>query len=358
MGVAVLVLLLAGVVAYAWHRQTGAFDVVVEQARNLLRPARPLPRRVLPRRLLREAANTVTVGVSGTVLVPTRIEISVHPGDLESFEDALDWLARDIADTLRQRATEHGWVVPSGPEVVIIPDEERPLRSPRARGRLGALSPDDISTLKHKGPLALRPDAAPTAAAPPSAAAPRTVAAPPGSPPAGADDATRIEALAVPPAAPPADEPAPPPGPEAHPERHEATPPTGFMPPVTAAAAAASAAAAAQEHAEQQERAVFLQLMAVDGGDDLSAVVLASGRPIVLGRSRQADIQVKDRKASGRHCAFSLDPDDGTLTIEDLQSTNGTFVDGKRVEIATLRSGDTLVVGTSTWRVELDELTL
>jgi pSer/pThr/pTyr-binding forkhead associated (FHA) protein len=130
------------------------------------------------------------------------------------------------------------------------------------------------------------------------------------------------------------------------------------MAPVTAAAAAASAAAAADDESQQRERAVFLQLVAGNGGDDLSAVVLASGRPVVMGRSREADIQVKDRKASGRHCSFALDADDGTLQVEDLLSTNGTYVGGKRVEAAQLKPGDTLGVGTSTWRVELDELTL
>jgi pSer/pThr/pTyr-binding forkhead associated (FHA) protein len=130
------------------------------------------------------------------------------------------------------------------------------------------------------------------------------------------------------------------------------------MAPVTAAAAAASAAAAADDDAEQRERAVFLQLVATNGGGDLSAVVLATGRPVVLGRSREADIQVKDRKASGRHCSFALDPDDGTLHVEDLRSTNGTYVGGSRIDAGPLRAGDTLGVGTSTWRVELDELVL
>jgi hypothetical protein len=359
MGVVLLLLLLAGVAVYVWHRQTGALDGVVEQVRGRLRPARPLPRRVLPRRLLRLAAQTVTVGVSGTVLVPTRIEISVHPGDLESFEDALDWLSRDIADALRERAVENGWMVPSGPEVVIIPDEERPLRSPRARGRLGALSADDISTLKHKGPLVVKPDVPPTAAAPPTVA-PMA---------AGNDDETRVEpAVRAPVAAdPPAAAPSPAPAAAGKVEAGDSdgaaphrphTPPTGYMAPVTAAAAAASAAAAAADESQQRERAVFLQLVAANGGDDVSAVVLASGRPVVLGRSREADIQVKDRKASGRHCAFALDADDGTLHVEDLQSTNGTYVGGKRVEVVQLKPGDTLGVGTSTWRVELDELSL
>ena len=358
MGLVLLVLLLAAVAAYVWHRQTGGLDGVVEKGRGLatkLTPSRPMPRRVLPRRLLKIAEQTVTVGVSGTVLLPTRIEISVNPADLEPFDDALDWLSRDIAEELRQRAATNGWVVPSGPDVVIVPDEERPLRSPRARGRIGALTAEDVSTLKHKGPLVLRPDVAPTAAAP--AELPATALSP------TVGDATVV------PGAPPEPEPRPAPGPGApagtvaaggadQAPHHPHTPPTGYMAPVTAAAAAASAAASADDALQQGERAVYVHLQGGNGGDDLSAVVLASGRPVVLGRSREAHIQVKDRKASGRHCAFSLDKDDGTLHVADLKSTNGTYVGGKRVDEATLRPGDTLGVGTSTWRIEVDELTL
>jgi pSer/pThr/pTyr-binding forkhead associated (FHA) protein len=40
---------------------------------------------------------------------------------------------------------------------------------------------------------------------------------------------------------------------------------------------------------------------------------------------------------------------DGTLEVRDLESTNGTFVNGKRIERTRLKSGDRLGVG----RIEL-----
>jgi pSer/pThr/pTyr-binding forkhead associated (FHA) protein len=119
---------------------------------------------------------------------------------------------------------------------------------------------------------------------------------------------------------------------------------------------AATAAAAPGPPTQADVAGVYLRLVAVEGdGDrDLSAVVLAGNEPLVLGRSREAPLQVDDRQASARHCGFVLDPVDRELQVEDLGSTNGTFVDGRRVEHSTLAPGTTLRVGASTWRVEVE----
>ena len=44
------------------------------------------------------------------------------------------------------------------------------------------------------------------------------------------------------------------------------------------------------------------------------------------------------------HCRLTL-LSDGQLELRDLESTNGTFVNGKRVETARLASGDRIQVG-------------
>ena len=44
------------------------------------------------------------------------------------------------------------------------------------------------------------------------------------------------------------------------------------------------------------------------------------------------------------HCRLTADPSD-QLVVEDLGSTNGTIVNGKKVERVVLRVGDTLTVG-------------
>ncbi|NJC06643.1 hypothetical protein GGQ97_002436 [Sphingomonas kaistensis] len=68
-----------------------------------------------------------------------------------------------------------------------------------------------------------------------------------------------------------------------------------------------------------------------------------------IGRSPPADIILSDRRVSRAHCLVELDG--GALKITDLGSTNGTYVDGKRVEgSASLGVGSVLTVGTVTMR--------
>ena len=67
-----------------------------------------------------------------------------------------------------------------------------------------------------------------------------------------------------------------------------------------------------------------------------------SSRLVILGRSPEADVRLHDPGVSSRHAAIRLAR---TATIEDLGSTNGTFVDGRRVRTAELRDGAVIVLG-------------
>ncbi|MEW6636627.1 MAG: FHA domain-containing protein [Actinomycetota bacterium] len=71
-----------------------------------------------------------------------------------------------------------------------------------------------------------------------------------------------------------------------------------------------------------------------------------------LGRSSGSDIVLKsDDYASGRHARLSRHG--GLLYVEDLGSTNGTYVNGRKAVGATpLRNGDTVRIGTTTFRYE------
>lgn len=64
----------------------------------------------------------------------------------------------------------------------------------------------------------------------------------------------------------------------------------------------------------------------------------------VLGRGTNAQIQINEDGVSRRHAKIIRAPD-GTSKIEDLQSTNGTFVNGKRVDLEVLREGDRIRIG-------------
>lgn len=63
-----------------------------------------------------------------------------------------------------------------------------------------------------------------------------------------------------------------------------------------------------------------------------------------LGRAPRADFIVDVALVSRLHCRFSLD-DRNRLDVEDLGSTNGTWVNGRRVERAPLMAGDKIKVG-------------
>ena len=63
-----------------------------------------------------------------------------------------------------------------------------------------------------------------------------------------------------------------------------------------------------------------------------------------MGRAPRADFVVDAALVSRVHCRFTL-KDSNELELEDLGSTNGTFVNGKKVLRATLNDGDKLTVG-------------
>src|ERR671917_1172124 len=71
-----------------------------------------------------------------------------------------------------------------------------------------------------------------------------------------------------------------------------------------------------------------------------------------VGRSSQSSIVLKsDDYASGQHA--QLTRHGGLLYVEDLGSTNGTFVNGRKTVGATpMRDGDTVRIGSTTFRYE------
>ena len=74
---------------------------------------------------------------------------------------------------------------------------------------------------------------------------------------------------------------------------------------------------------------------------------LRFGAVKTVGRAPRADFVVEAPLVSRLHCRLTAGDD--TLEVVDLSSTNGTFVNGKRIKRAALKTGDRLRVG----RVEL-----
>jgi pSer/pThr/pTyr-binding forkhead associated (FHA) protein len=71
---------------------------------------------------------------------------------------------------------------------------------------------------------------------------------------------------------------------------------------------------------------------------------LLPGTLKTMGRAPRADFVVDAALVSRVHCRFTLKTDN-ELELEDLGSTNGTFLNGKKVTKAVLSSGDKLAVG-------------
>ncbi len=77
--------------------------------------------------------------------------------------------------------------------------------------------------------------------------------------------------------------------------------------------------------------------------DGVSAVELADGADVTVGRSSAADLRIDFRILSRRHARFSRRDD--TVEVVDLDSRNGTFVAGERVPRALLASGAQAMLG-------------
>jgi pSer/pThr/pTyr-binding forkhead associated (FHA) protein len=78
---------------------------------------------------------------------------------------------------------------------------------------------------------------------------------------------------------------------------------------------------------------------------------LRPGAVKTVGRARRSDFVVDAALVSRLHCRLTAT--DHELEVVDLASTNGTFVNGKRVKAATLAAGDRLRVGRVELKVEL-----
>ncbi|MFI0938856.1 FtsK/SpoIIIE domain-containing protein [Streptomyces sp. NPDC021020] len=91
----------------------------------------------------------------------------------------------------------------------------------------------------------------------------------------------------------------------------------------------------------------------VVGGPDAGGVHLLPGGRATIGRSADADVPLDDPDVSRLHCEVAFGPD-GTPTVADLGSTNGTALDGRAVDRqpVPLPPGALLQLGESTLRLD------
>ena len=84
-------------------------------------------------------------------------------------------------------------------------------------------------------------------------------------------------------------------------------------------------------------------LEAADPAHDSLKFRMPPGSVKTIGRSTGAEFILDVALVSRLHC--QLTATDDSLQVKDLDSTNGTFVNGKRISTAQLKDGDRLAVG-------------
>lgn len=85
--------------------------------------------------------------------------------------------------------------------------------------------------------------------------------------------------------------------------------------------------------------------LVVKAGDAEGTSYTLSETETLIGRTAGTDITLADEGISREHALILYDEGAGSFSVEDLQSTNGTQVNGKRVRSATLQHGDELRIG-------------
>ena len=110
---------------------------------------------------------------------------------------------------------------------------------------------------------------------------------------------------------------------------------------------AAEASALRAEHGLAPARLLVVASPELDEG---STIEIAA--PTVVGRDAQSGIRLdRDEFASGRHARIEPRPDGAW--VDDLGSTNGTFVNGKKLKRAKLaKAGDVIKIGATELQVQ------
>jgi len=100
-------------------------------------------------------------------------------------------------------------------------------------------------------------------------------------------------------------------------------------------------------------------LLVLDGPQFGEMFPLAAGRELLIGRRDDADVQIRDDGVSRRHATLLVEGKGATLV--DLESANGTYVNGERVPRTHVEDGARIQIGGHTtlkfvWADELEAL--
>lgn len=255
----------------------------------------------LARKLAKEMDDNKVISVS-QVYVPNVFTVFLAEGDREQFIAYEARLRTELAGYLTEHARREGYVLPGRARVLIETAEELEV------GTFG------IAAEMEESPPPVEESDGPT------------------PPPPGVRLPEEFQAEAVAPVAP--------------------TPPPPIAPPVVEEPI--DEVEVDDDGSDQIEEPAAAPAAAV--ADDIWVLSWSGGShpigdmPIVMGRSRDCDITLADGNVSRRHAELARGPEG--FVIRDLESTNGTLVNGRRVRRATVGAGDDITVGTTTLRIE------
>jgi hypothetical protein len=282
----------------------------------------------LQRAVLADAIRQRTVSVTGSVWLPAQLLVELAEEDQQVIEHAPGPFLADVAEALTTLAGEQGWRL-DGAVTLSFADE------PTAKRGLPRVT---VACLT--GPLA---DVG-------AIGAPST-----GAPSIGAGAARPAQAAAPAPTIPPAPTPAPSwvpaPAPQAVAAGPAGLPPTvpyrGSPASVPNGSAATPATVGGTElighDGSKPVRAPGL-LLDPESGEASPIVLGATDDGTIIGRTGPADIVVSEPTVSAQHCRLVLDG--SRWCIEDLDSSNGTLINGERIAGRRhLTSGDVVGLG-------------
>ena len=116
------------------------------------------------------------------------------------------------------------------------------------------------------------------------------------------------------------------------------------------------AAPAAPAPEDPMRRTVVLQAaptidavawMVGERGEERGRTHQINGERVIIGADQTCDVPISDQHASDRHASIRFS--EGQFTIADLDSTNGTRVNGESVLRQSLQDGDRISIGSSDW---------
>lgn len=87
----------------------------------------------------------------------------------------------------------------------------------------------------------------------------------------------------------------------------------------------------------------FRYALVVERGPRAGLTYILGDGDTIAGRSEDVDIFLGDVTVSRQHARFTVD--EQGLSVEDLRSTNGTYVNAERQDRAELQPGDEVIIG-------------